>query len=247
MEKIILTTELTIIENGTKILARKIVSTDKTVKLYYELPNVTITRNLSEGEIISEFYECNGKKCGYEISDNGELLPVSEISSVEEAQKNLNAMFSSEEITRASSIIEAVQSHTSLEAPEILKGKNFTLFREVAYTDESDYFKSISRFIPHTGYPETIYTIGENFVSALHTPNGIDYFLTYDGEEYDFSAKRVAKLKFGSNNFKEKGLYLKVTRLQKSLTGLKNILDGKTSPDEYLERKKLNTSANQPN
>ena len=247
MEKVILTTELTIIENGTKILARKVVSTDKTTKLCYELPNVTITRILSKGEIISEFYECNGKKCGYEISNNGELLPISESSSAEDAQKNLNAIFSSEEVTRASSIIEAVQSHTSLEIPEILKGKNFTLFREVAYTDETDFVKSVSRFIPHTGYPETIYTIGENFVSALHTPNGIDYFLTYNDNEYDFPAEKIAKLKFSSRNFKGKEMYLKATRLQKSLAGLKNILDGKTSPDDYLEHKKSSTSANQPN
>ena len=234
------TTELILSGKGKKSLARKTVSTNGTEQTNFEFQNIKISKTSKNGEIISGTAILNGERYSFEIGEN---------SSSESAEnlKQLNLLFASTEATELDALLSAVQNHKSLTTPEILAGQNFTLSREASFLTDDGPQKSVMRFISSSSEPETIYTIGDNFVSNLHTAKGVDYFVTYNGKEYDLPAEKIAKAKFGSRDYKTKEIYLKATRLQKSLEFLKRILNGEATMEEALAHRTIKPAGSQPN
>ena len=235
------TTELVLTCKGKKSIARKVVSTTGTEEITFEFQNIKISKNSIGGEIISGTAVLNGEHYNFEIDKNA---PPSKNA---ENLKQLNLLFSSAEATELETLLLAVQNHKSLSTPEVLAGQNFTLSREASFFADSFPQKSVMRFISSSSEPETIYTIGENFVSNLHTEQGVDYFVTYNGKEYDLPADKIAKAKFGSRDYKTKEIYLKATRLQRSLEFLKKILNCEATMEEILANRTSKPSGSQPN
>lgn len=241
--QIIQTTELVLKSKKEKSSATRIVSTNGLEQTILEFQNVKISRTTKNGEIVSGAAVIDGEKYSFEINDTNRNS-----SEIVESLKQLSLLFGTTEAVSLENLLSIVQKHKSLSTPETLSGQNFTLSREAKFLADDSPAKSVVRFISSSADPETIYTIGENFVSNLHTARGIDCFVTYNGKEYDLPAEKIARSRFSSRDYKTKEIHLKATRLQKSLEFLKRILNGELSMEEALaNRTSKPSSASQPN
>lgn len=233
------TTELVLGQGANKSLARKTVSTNGTETIAYELPQILVSKTTKDGSIIAGEVKIGKDKFVFDISDDAAKFA--------DSLKQLETILSANEYKELDTLLAVLESHKSLSAPEVLEGKNFSLSREAALIEEDGTLKSVVRFISSSADPETIYTIGDNFVSTLHTEKGVDYLINYNGKETELSAEKIAKAKFGSRDYKTKEMYLKATRMLKSLEFLKKILNGERTMEETLANRIKNSSNNQPN
>lgn len=233
------TTELVLGQGANKSLARKTVSTNGTETIAYELPQILVSKTTKDGSIIAGEVKIGKDKFVFDISDDAAKFA--------DSLKQLETILSASEYKELDALLAVLESHKSLSAPEALESKNFSLSREAALIEEDGTLKSVVRFISSSADPETIYTIGDNFVSTLHTQKGVDYLINYNGKETELSAEKIAKAKFGSRDYKTKEMYLKATRMLKSLEFLKKILNGERTMEETLANRIKNSSNNQPN
>ena len=226
---ITLATELSLFSEDSKILVKRILTSDGTEQIIFVKPDITLTRISKNGRPVSSTYGTKKETRGFNFGEHGELIPIGKVESLSTELETLDSLFSAPDVLEAENLLESVKSHNSVAIPEPLKDLPFSLFREVSIEDENDSFKSYSIFIPSNGQPETICTSNENFVSIVHAPTGESYLLSYKGKETEFSAAEVSRMRFNSNRHKT---FLHVKRLQKSVAFAKKIFDGELSIEE---------------
>lgn len=219
---------ITFLEDS-KILAKKIVSSDGIEQIIFVKPGITLTRVSKNGRPVSSTYGTKKETRGFNFGEHGELIPVGKDVSLNTELETLDNLFSSPDVLVAEGLLESVKSHNTIDIPEPLKSSSFSLSREVSLEEENGAFKSYSIFIPSNGQPETICTINENFVSVVHSASGDNYLLSYKGNETEFSAAEISRMRFNSGRHKT---FLHVKRIQKSIAFVKKIFDGELSIEE---------------